>query len=575
MPNAQNPFEYDQATNLSNQDIIDYYIPDHNYSRFIESTRNVFLVGERGSGKTMTLMYHSFPIQFQKSKKEKKKVALEKIGIYIACNTPLFHKEEYELIEKNQFKQAVISEHFFVLTIGFYIADTLAIIKGILSEKLSGVLKKDFEYVIGETLPEEKSFFDSIKLFIQKQNRVAQKLLNQEDNEKFFQTPLSFYSFLIPLINFCKKIPSLKKSHFLFLIDDVQDLNIFQVKSLNSWIAFRNHIDFSFKVSFAKVRENIFQTATGGTILEGHDFLMIDLEEPFQNKNSDFYKLACEIIDKRLKRIGVSAKAEEYFPTNKKFLDDLTKIKLKLQEEHTKENPRATKKQVDDYLYKYVRSEYFRTQDDKTNRPTYSGLETIVAVSTGVIRNLLYPCYWMYDKAVSNSSGKVIKSITPAIQDDIIKEKSEELWARIENDLANSIEDCSTSQAKEIHNMFRELAVLFKSRLKQQISEPRAITFTISGYSEEFQKELDPLLRIARQAQILYTRMGSAKDDGRREKYYVMNRLLFPNYGLDVIGQFSRVSIPAKDLLAAAKKSAKLKSQIEKQQPIIGGLFNE
>jgi len=574
MSEIRNPFEYDQATNLSSQDIIDYYIPDHNYSRFIESTRNVFLVGERGSGKTMTLMYHSFPIQQQKLKKEKKKVSFEKIGIYIACNTPLFHKKEFELIEQNHYKQAVISEHFFVLTIGYYLVDTLSTIRGVLSEKMSALLKTDFEYVLGAQLPEDKDFFESVKLFIQKQNRVSQELLNKEDNERFFQTPISFYSFLIPLINFSKKIPSLKKSHFLFLIDDVQDLNLFQIKSLNSWIAFRNHVDFSFKVSFAKVRDNIFQTATGGTILEGHDFLMIDLEEPFQNKNSDFYKLATEIIDKRLKRIGVATKAEDYFPENKKFQEDLFKIKETLRESFLASNPSATKKQTDDFLYKYVRSEYFRSRNDKTNRPTYSGFNTIVALSTGVIRNLLYPCYWAYDKAISNSKGKIFKSISSAIQDDIIKEKSAELWARIENDLANSIEECSTVQAKEISNLFRALAVMFKDRLKQKISEPRAITFTISGYTEEYQKELEPLFRVARKAQILYTRMGSAKDEGHREKYYVMNRLLLPNYGLDVIGQFSRVSIPARELLAAAKRGTKIKAQVGNSQTI-GDLFNE
>lgn len=48
-------------------------------------------------------------------------------------------------------------------------------------------------------------------------------------------------------------------------------------------------------------------------------------------------------------------------------------------------------------------------------------------------------------------------------------------------------------------------------------------------------------------------RSGTAKTGGERENYYVLNRLLFPQYGLDVQGQHGRASLRAEDLLAAAK----------------------
>ena len=58
-----NPFKYDAANNLTDKMIADYYIDDFNYSRFIQSKRNIFLVGERGSGKTMALLFNSWRIQ--------------------------------------------------------------------------------------------------------------------------------------------------------------------------------------------------------------------------------------------------------------------------------------------------------------------------------------------------------------------------------------------------------------------------------------------------------------------------------------------------------------------------------
>jgi hypothetical protein len=92
---------------------------------------------------------------------------------------------------------------------------------------------------------------------------------------------------------------------------------------------------------------------------------------------------------------------------------------------------------------------------------------------------------------------------------------------------------------------------LFRERLLNHKSEPRAIVFTISSWEEK--AFLLPLLDIAKRAQLLYTRYGPAKDDGKREEYYVPNRMLWPVRGLDPNGQHARVSLKAGDLVAAAK----------------------
>ena len=39
-----NPFEFEAANNLSSEDIIDYYIEDFNFSRFIQSTKRGKLI---------------------------------------------------------------------------------------------------------------------------------------------------------------------------------------------------------------------------------------------------------------------------------------------------------------------------------------------------------------------------------------------------------------------------------------------------------------------------------------------------------------------------------------------------
>ena len=67
------------------------------------------------------------------------------------------------------------------------------------------------------------------------------------------------------------------------------------------------------------------------------------------------------------------------------------------------------------------------------------------------------------------------------------------------------------------------------------------------------QEKLTPIFRLAQKAQLLYIRSGPAKDGGKIEDYYTLNRILWPAYGLDVVGQHGRASIQAIHLWNATK----------------------
>jgi hypothetical protein len=575
-----NPFEYEAAVNFADDDLIEYFVEDHNYSRFIQSNRNVFIVGERGCGKSMTLLYNSYQKQFLKANKEKIEFDYSKLGVYLPCTNVLFFKKEYELIN-NPFKVSVLSEHFFVLSIAFGLANVIASIEDVCTKEKENEIRTDLNYILNICLPEGISIFKGLaKYFDKLSNETQNQVNNSEDN--FSDKCVSFYSLIIPLIKIIKGINKFSNTHFLLLVDDAHDLNIHQIKSLNSWIAYRDHSDFSFKVAIAKVRKHSYMTAAGGSILEGHDFLKIDMEKPYQNKFSDFGQWAKDIVERRLEKYGIGKiDAAIFFPLNPNVATELEKCKeiakKRAEEIYTDNSDPKRKKKIDDYIYKYHRVVYFRERKSQANLPQYSGWETIVHLSTGVVRNLLYPCYWMYDKEYSNlmNPSKVerekikVENIRPAYQDEVIKEKSQELWDRIKNDLFNNIPDCSTLQATQTKNLFENLVLLFRERLHSDVSEPRAITFSISAkdkLNDIQEKELYELLRIAREAQILYDRESSAKEAGERETYYVPNRLLLPTRGLDVVGQHARVSIQAMELYKAAVENKKINSKEDSSQ---------
>ena len=551
---TKNPFEYEAANNLRPEDIIDYYIEDFNFSRFIQSTKNIFLIGERGSGKTMALLYNSFPIKYAIGKNEGR-VSFEKIGIHIPCNTPLFMKKEYLLIPED-YKKAIICEHYLVLSILYSIANTLNEIGEIVSETndVKEKLYNEIEYIwdvqLDRTSP---TFYNAIMKFVNREAITTQRKINAFDSDSFYENALSFSSSVLPFLQMMREINLMSRTHFLLMIDDAHDMNEYQIKALNSWIAYRDHSLFSFKVATVKVDRPTHITSTGGSILEGHDFITVDMEQAYQNEETDFYKLSKRIVEKRLQRIGVSSTAEEFFPMNSSMKKDLEECREEARRIGVEKYGEDKKHSVSDFVYKYQRAIYFRNRKDKANKPPYSGFETIVDISTGVVRNLLDPCYWMYD-SVMNTEKSNIRLITPQIQTNIIIERSQRIWETLQNGLDKVVNNCSAEDAKQILNLFKNLMELFAKRLKLDISEPRAIVFSISqvdSFPEKY-ASIRRLLKIAQRAQYLYTRMGVAKDKGKQEIYYVPNRLLFPNFGLDPHGQYARVSLKTTDLYNAA-----------------------
>lgn len=557
-----NPFKYDAANNLTDKMIADYYIDDFNYSRFIQSKRNIFLVGERGSGKTMALLFNSWRIQKLLAEKREEEPSLSTIGVYIPCNTPLIHKAEYQLLD-DKFLGSVLSEHFFVLSIAQILIETLAEIPYVLEGADESLMRSEINFVLGAELPEEANFFEAVRQFLQHELLVTQRTINSGKWATFYENTFSFASAFIPILNICaNKIPRLQDSHFLLLLDDAQALNEHQVRALNSWIAYRDHSLFSFKVAVAKVGTPTKITSSGGSILEGHDYTTIDLEASLQNKKTDFYQLAERIIKRRLKNISISATPKEFFPVSTTMKKDLKASEKAVRTEAIRKFGEVDKnsKKVTDYVYKYKRAHYFKSRSSKANRPPYSGFETLVFLSTGVIRNLIEPCFWMFDSAVSEASemkverdSDMISSIPPAIQTKVILERSRRAWDWVRNRIAEDIEDCSMQDGLRVYQLLDALAVYFRNRLLHHESEPCALSFTISKSEQGLTDGLNHLIEILQKAQLLYIRSGPAKSEGRRETYYVPNRILWPDRGLDPHGQHARVSIPADVLWKAAE----------------------
>ena len=574
MTTYKNPFEYEQATTLPRDFVNQVFVENHSFTRFIQSTRNVLLSGERGSGKSMTLLYNSLSFRESKNRAPVEDTT-DYMGIYVACNTALTHKREWELFEDREFRQ-LVSEHFMVLAIAHAIIQELTAISSTYNLDKTSDFREEMEYLLGQELKPGIPILKALLLFLERESYRSQTALNALRHQEFRTTAFTFSSLVHPLLHALRRTEQLRNSHFLLMLDDAQDLNPFQKRTLNSWLAYRDRSAFSLKVAVADLQSYDFSTISGGSILEGHDFLVVDLQKPFQSSSSDFGKMARDVIERRLKVIGLDVSAGDFFPSSEDFEEDLAQHRESAQKEAEELYPaQADIKKRRDYVYKYARVKYFQQRNPKSNLPPYAGIDTITHLSTGVIRNLLMPCYWMYDAVFSDidsSKKKDIKQIPSDIQSKVILDRSGRLWDWMQHSLASSIDNCTLEDAKRVYQLFDQLGVLFRQRLTLDISEPRAIAFSISGWSDEFEGTLLPLLDISRRAQLLYLRNGPAKDEGRRETYYVPNRLLWPIRGLDIVGQHARVSLKAKDIWAAANGTP---FRLEGTPITQGGLFDE
>ena len=549
---SNNPFEYEGANKLSSDEILKYYIEDHNYSRFLQSKRNIFLVGDRGSGKSMTLLYNSLPVQCLQRQKEGGEIDLSLICVHIPCNTPLTYRKEYELLVP--FEASVISEHFLVISIIHDIAETLLKANISLPKEEEDRILKELEYLYGFELYSAGTLWEAIDLFCHKENTNAQRAINKKEHS-VYENSMSFISGVVPFLTCLKKATMFKETHFSLMLDDVHDLNEHQTQVVNSWISFRDNSLFSFKVATAKTGRPDTKTSSSGNIVEGHDYTLLDMEGGYQNKYSDFGKLARDIIEKRLDTLNINRNTEEFFPTSPQFLEDIEKYReVALQEAIGKYGDRPEKEKArTDYIYKYTRAIYLRNRSDKANEPKtmYTGFDILVHLSTGIIRNLLEPCYWMYDKVKSQIGAKQITEISPQIQSATILDRSQKKWDSLEN--VHKAQECTSEQAKQIYQLFDNLAKLFKRRLQEHKSEPRAIKFLITEVENPNYDKVLKLLEIAKKEQLLYTYVSSGKEFGKRSTYYVPNRMLWPCRGLDPCGQHSVVSLKASVLWDAAK----------------------
>jgi hypothetical protein len=555
----ENPFRYEAASNLKIGEVLDWYVEDHLDTQQIRSQKNLFIFGERGSGKSMILRRYSIEGAVEKSRRNKTQLDLEFVGIYVKCNSPLLYKREYELIQRNEesnARAALLSEYILATWCAIGLIEQLKFIPNIFSNASEGKrFSENISFHFDISLPKNRDYLDWISKHLNKNLYIAQSFLSDKDLNSIPFMLRGFNSIILPILNELKQLSRLKDSHFIFLLDDAHDFYSLQRESVNSWIAYRDHSLYSLKLAISNRDLYDFSTSNGSVLAEVHDYSTLDLQNPYQNSGTDFFKFIEEVFRIRLEKMNILVNPQDFFPSSKTMTEKIEKIRIELRNQYVLTHPDAKKKQIDDYLYKNTRATYFRTQSPQANHHSYAGFSTVVEVSSGVTRNALEVAWRAFDACfLRGKKVKIIGYIDEKHQNTAIGNCSDTLWKNLHRGLDKESVHVSFDDGQKIKHLLERLGEYFKKRsLDPKESEPRVLSFVLSeiesGNSQH--QEVRKILNLAIRHGLIFTRFYSSRDVGKFDILYTPNKFLWPRFGLDVVGQFGRASLPVHRVFAA------------------------
>lgn len=568
-----NPFIYAGANELDDEAILNFYISSHEYDTIL-SKKNIFVIGQRGSGKSMLLKYNALSLKLMQNKSQIPDI----MGIYVPCNRPYFKKLEHMLLKEGSYEQSIISEHFLVLSIAKQLVNTMINHSEILFTDSDLEEIADELNFLFDINSEATNCLNKMRQFLSKEFRNMQEILLTEP-AKLKISALSFGTLIFPIVEMLNNCSRLQNKHITFLIDDAHQLNETQMKTLNTWISYRDNSMISFKVAIAGKEEYLFFTETENSIMENHDFLEISLEGNMFGSKSDFNVFAKEVVQKRLELKGFRiTDPDQFFAIDKSIIKELNECKDRYRKGLCPESEMLSveKRSKSTNINRYHRAIYFREllSRHKANKPKliYTGFPTITGLSTGIIRNLLMMCHEMYIRDFEHFKLKS-KSLPPHIrtttQHEAILDLSRKKWMDLQN-IDRKITDCSREDAEKLYMFFENFGNLLLDKILDPTStEKKILSFSISDTKvmKSQVKEFERLFNIAKQDGYIYTRLGRDKSGGRTI-WYTPNRLLWPNLGLDPLGENGHFSLGISTIKSMFEKKVQSKSFRE------GGLFD-
>lgn len=544
-----NPFAVFTPEGLTADRVVAIFSTDMPGLGNIENAGHAFVIGTRGSGKSILFRYLEPDCQRIVTAKAIKELPF--LSLYVS-----FRETQAQISELARFAdrhgEVFFNEHLLVLAIGAQIILRLLRNNDVAADELSPKAREfhqelsmllggdaaDIELNVGQAL---KAMASRLQSAYRSAIQYVRKHGFKSDTLTYTGELYGFDDLLLPLVDFLREALMIPEtSPILLLLDDADSLTETQTQIVNSWVARRLSSRCSLKIAAQITAYKTMLTVYKTRIEAPHDYQEINLSDNTSRTSEIAYKRRIAVIvQRRLSTVGIVKSADKYFPE-----ENRQRIAIEREEKQLKaewEAGRGRGYRARDDAYRYARPNYIvKLGGDRKSRNTYSysGFDQLVHISSGVTRFFLEAAADMYARSVvlAPRGAKDVSEIEPRVQNEVIREHASRQMIVDLKDLTRDVERLrgDPQQAVQLSNLIKGLGSLFESALIDlNAAERKLFSFALT---DEPTREIDEVLRLGVRYGYLFQGVIGRKEGAGRAPLYILSRRLAPLFNLDPMG---------------------------------------
>lgn len=584
-----NPFAVVSPEELEAEKAAQLFVEMYSDYPQIKKPGNIIMSGARGCGKTMLIRCCMPDVLMLKD--GKKLNELEYISFHIPVKKTSLCLSELSFLDKRH-APFLINEHFLALNVLMYSLIELSNItfsdydkdkyEEFFTNTYSRYLRlSGYKQPINVNYNSAHDFFMSLYYHAEEMQAsfIEYILKLNPDPDKMDPTydlpVLSFLRFIVPVFTKLVKLPGFPiNTYIYFFIDDADNLSLTQTKILNTWIACRTQPTISLKISTQYEQYKTFLTTNNILVESPHDYQSVNISLRYTtNYIGNFKKKAVEILEKRLLLAGINKKADAYFPVYDLQEEGIQREAQRIRENYETQGRGA---RIDDDVRRYAVPNYIKNLGGtKKSRSTfrYAGLENMVHLSSGIIRNLLDAAANMYDMACAQNNGdSQIECINTDIQNHVAKSQSDSfLFTEMRRSVTNDTEeDCALqpihspkNDIEKLQNLICAMGQTFHDILVSDRAERKVFSIALTNIPDD---EIKRVLRMGVRLGYLHEATIGNKAGNGRTWLYILNRRLAPSFILDPTGFQGYLFMTNDDLRKAFYYGKQLRPISEEQE---------
>jgi len=583
----ENPFDVVTPEDLSAEQFSAFYVDLYNDVPIIKQKNNTIISGARGCGKSM-LIRSFLPEYLMKDGTVFSDMKFWGVNVSVFKTTlPMT-----ELQAIGGHAPHLLNESLMIMHVLDFLLDGLSKVKGL--QFVQSEYKFFYENVYTDLLDNcgyvneneqnpdfdtAHAFFLSLKKHIKKQREkfidyLIRVNLNVGAVDYSFNLPLfSYLRFFVPFMDALKELVGFPQDRPIFLfIDDADNLTVTQTQVLNMWISYRTQPRICIKVVTLIDSYKLYRTPWERLIESPHDYQSVNISELYTSgagsyrEKSSYRKKAIDVLKKRLKYSEILLKPNDFLPTDPKQDE---KIKIEQDKIRLNYNESGRGYRVSDDVRRYAISNYMRSLGDSAkNRNTflYAGLDGIIHMSSGIIRNYLQALATMFSKA--SFYEKDVVCIPPSIQNETMREIADTVLykdLRRVDSLSSEPQPIVSphTDVEVLQNLICAMGQTFFEILVSERSQRMVFSIALSNQPDS---EISRILRLGVKLGLMHeSRIGNKLGTGKTS-LYILNRVIAPIFNLIPYGFQGYLYVTNEALKNAFSSGKALKAIDEKKE---------